>query len=257
MPVYWLTQAAADVPLTNDWLCDEEIVCMNAFRFAKRRSDWRLGRWTAKQAIAACLHWPAFRRLLSEIEIRSTPSGAPEAVLPGLTTPLSFSISHRAGKAMCAVSSVRMRLGCDLEIVEERDQAFVTDYFTSEEHNLIAQMDCDDRPTLLALLWSAKESALKALGQGLRLDTRSVTVNPMEGEPDISGWSPLRVHCLDSQIFHGWWRNRDGFVYTVVSDPAPECPIALRVPEATFSGQDTDLQPLSSKKNKVLAGVAS
>jgi len=256
MRVYWLTQAAADVSLANDWLSNEEIACLNAFRFAKRRSDWRLGRWTAKQAIAACLHWPAFPRLLSDIEIRATPSGAPEAVLPGLTTPLSFSISHRAGEAMCAVSLVRMRLGCDLEVVEERDQAFVTDYFTSEEHDLIAQIDCDDRPTLLALLWSAKESALKALGQGLRLDTRSVTVNPTEGEPDISGWSPLQARCLDNQIFRGWWRNTNGFVYTVLSDPAPECPIALRVPEA-FSGQDIDLQTSSSKNYKVLAGVVS
>jgi 4'-phosphopantetheinyl transferase len=228
MRVYWLTQAEGDVPLKNDWLCAAEIVCLNRFRFPKRRADWRLGRWTAKQAIAACLHWPTEDRVLAEIEIRATSSGAPGVLLPGLTTPLSFSISHRAGKAMCAVSPVRMRLGCDLEIVEPRSQAFAIDYFTSEEQSLVERAARDDRSALLTLLWSAKESALKALGQGLRLDTRSITVTVTGGRADISGWSPLEVHCADKQIFQGWWRRTDGFVHTLVSDPACESPIELR-----------------------------
>src|SRR6201997_3604451 len=187
MRVFWLTQTEKDVPPTNDWLCPEEIACLNSFRFAKRRSDWRLGRWTAKQAIAACLYWPAFPGLLAEIEIRATPSGAPEALLPGLTTPLSFSISHRAGKSMCAVSPVRMRLGCDLEVVEERSQAFATDYLTAAEQAFLGRAAHEDRPGLLALLWSAKESALKALGEGVRRDTRSVVATLTE-IADISGW---------------------------------------------------------------------
>src|SRR5580704_18366898 len=172
MRVYWLTQAEKDVPLTNDWLCAEEISCWNGFRFAKRRADWRLGGWTAKLAIAACLRWPTYPRVLAQIEIRATPSGAPEALLPGLTTPLAFSISQCAGAAMCAVSPIRMKLGCDLEIVEPRSDAFATDYFTPEEQSLGARVPRADRAAFLALLWSAKESALKAMGQGLRLDTR-------------------------------------------------------------------------------------
>lgn len=252
MRVYWLTQAQEDVSTMNDWLCPGELVCLNSFRFAKRRADWRLGRWTAKQAIAACLHWPNHPQALAQIEIRATSSGAPEALLPALTTPLSFSISHRAGRAMCAVSPVRMRLGCDLEFVEERDQAFVTDYFAFEEQNLIARADYDDRPTLLTLLWSAKESALKALGEGLRRDTRTVAVNLMDGAPDISGWSPLQVCCPDNQILHGWWRNTDGFVYTAVSDPGSDCPIALRDSRSALSDEDVDIQT-----DKVLMGTVS
>jgi len=258
MKVYWLTQTEEEVPSTNDWLCAEESACFSALRFAKRKADWRLGRWTAKQAIATCLRWPSCPGTLAEIEIRATPSGAPEAKLPGLTTPLSFSLSHRAGRAICAVSPVRVKLGCDLELAEERDQAFVTDYFTREEQNLIARVDCEDRPGLLALLWSAKESALKALGQGLRLDTRSVVVMAaLEGQPDISGWSPLQVCCAENQIFHGWWRNTDDFVYTIVADPAPDCPIALRAPESTLADRDSDLSRVPSMKDEVPAYVGS
>jgi 4'-phosphopantetheinyl transferase len=258
MRVYWLTQAEKDVPLTNDWLCAEEISCLTGFRFAKRRADWRMGRWTAKLAIAACLRWPTYPRVLAQIEIRATPSGAPEALLPGLTTPLAFSISHRAGAAMCAVSPVRMKLGCDLEIVEPRSAAFATDYFTLEEQCLMTRVPRADRAAFLALLWSAKESALKAMGQGLRLDTRSVAVTPLEGQPDVSGWSPLRVRCAGNQVFHGWWRNTHGFLHTVVSDPDPECPIALPVSESAFYRRDLiDYPGVSSRNNKIPTRAAS
>lgn len=236
MRVYWLTQSEEDVPHESDWLSVEELARLERFRFPKRKADWRLGRWTAKRAIAACLRWPSHPRVLAQIEIHPTPSGAPEAILPGLTTPLAFSLSHRAGTSMCAVSSVRMNLGCDLEIVEPRSSAFITDYFTSEEQNLVAQLPHADRPELLALLWSAKESALKALGQGLRVDTRSLSV-ALSGQPDISGWCPLLVHGADSRVFPGWWRKNDEFLLTLVSDPEAECPIALHTSALALDGE--------------------
>jgi 4'-phosphopantetheinyl transferase len=237
MHTYWLTQATEDMPITNDWLSSAEILRLNNFRFPKRRTDWRLGRWTAKQAIASCLRWPAHPMLLAQIEIRATFSGAPEALLPGVTTPFSFSISHRAGMAMCAVSSVRVKLGCDVELVEPRTPSFVTDYFSPEEQNHVAREAPENHPEVVTLLWSAKESALKALGQGLRLDTRDVSVTLREDQPDISGWSPLQVRCPNAQTLQGWWRAMDDFVYTVVSHPAPDCPIEIRIDEPASSAR--------------------
>ena len=79
MDVCWLEQTEADVPAENDWLNASEAARLNAMRFAKRRADWRLGRWTAKRALAVCLNLPFDRRALAGIEIRSAPSGAPEA----------------------------------------------------------------------------------------------------------------------------------------------------------------------------------
>jgi len=82
---------------------------------------------------------------------------------------------------------------------------------------------------LLALLWSAKESALKALHQGLRLDTRSLIVSLGDGPYERIGWSPLRVRHTDGQLFHGWWRCGDCAVRTVVADPVPAVPIPLQI----------------------------
>jgi 4'-phosphopantetheinyl transferase len=245
MRVYWLEQAEQDVSESNDWLCAAEIARLNSLRFAKRRADWRLGRWTAKRAAAAYLKWPACPQGLAEIEIRATPSGAPDAIVTGLGSPMVVSLSHRAGRAMCVVSSLGVKLGCDLEMIEPRSEAFVADYFTPEEKSQVALTVLADRPEVVTLLWSAKESTLKALREGLRLDTRSVSVSFIQGGPDLSGWSPLRVRSCDGQVFRGWWRTADGMLRTVVSDPTPGCPICLgpakpatpaRTPSTSASG---------------------
>ena len=46
-------------------------------RFAKRRADWQLGRWTAKHAVAACLQLPADLPSLASIEVRPSPVRRP------------------------------------------------------------------------------------------------------------------------------------------------------------------------------------
>ena len=79
MDVYWLEQSELDVPTADDWLSSNEVVRLNGMRVAKRRADWRLGRWTAKCALAIYLTLPDHPQSLQEIEVRPAPSGAPEA----------------------------------------------------------------------------------------------------------------------------------------------------------------------------------
>jgi 4'-phosphopantetheinyl transferase len=86
-----------------------------------------------------------------------------------------------------------------------------------------------ERFQLMALLWSAKESALKALRTGLRLDTRSVVVMPMEESVNVNGWSPLQVRCPEGRVFQGWWQRANNVLRTLVSDPAPPPPILLEI----------------------------
>jgi len=176
MNVYWLEQTEADVPQDHDWLSANEAARLNGMRFAKRRADWRLGRWTAKRALAAYLNLPSHPQALTDIELRPASSGAPEVFFANKPAAVAVSLSHRAGSALCAVAPSGAALGCDLEIIEPRSDGFVADYFTPEEQALVAEAPAPDRPRLSALLWSAKESALKALRAGLRLDTRCVTV---------------------------------------------------------------------------------
>lgn len=245
MDISWLEQTEADVPTENQWLSTKERICLSGMRFAKRRADWRLGRWTAKHAVAACLNLPTDIRALADIEIRSAPSGAPEVFLQGRPPDVAISLSHRDGTAFCTVAHAGTSFGCDLETIEPRSDAFVADYFTASEKALIARTPVEHQPLFVAVVWSGKESALKALHLGLRLDTRCVCVRLVDGLPrpggkewhdlcpdpvasNPDGWRPLSVHCSDGPIFGGWWRSQDHLVRTTVSDLPLRIPVRVR-----------------------------
>jgi 4'-phosphopantetheinyl transferase len=234
MNVYWLEQTEADVPAENGWLSSNEAVRLNGLRFAKRRTDWRLGRWTAKRALSVCLDMPAHPEVFKKMDIRPAASGAPEVFFANRPAGVTISLSHRDGIAACAVAMSGLEMGCDLETIEPRSEAFVTDYFTIEEQVAAAGASAADRPRLLALLWSAKESALKALHEGLRLDTRSVIVSPFAASFDLNGWSPLQVRYTGGQVFHGWWQNTSNILRTVVAAQPLNSPIRLAIPPHFF-----------------------
>jgi 4'-phosphopantetheinyl transferase len=249
MNVYWLEQTEADLPAENDWLSASEVTRLSGMRFAKRHADWRLGRWTAKCALAAYLGLHSHPPELADIDIRPAPSGAPEVFIANQPAGIAISLSHRAGVAACAVTLSGADLGCDLEIMEPRSDAFIADYFATEEQQLIQRTSAADRSQLLALLWSAKESALKALRTGLRLDTRSVIVSPAtlsgQGNEDgcardpalafqssygLNSWQPLQAVCEGGQVFHGWWQHTGDLLRSMVACPPPAPPVFLETP---------------------------
>jgi 4'-phosphopantetheinyl transferase len=226
--VYWLEQIEADVPPENDWLAPGEFRRLGDLHFAKRRADWRLGRWTAKRAVSSCLDLPQDSRSLAEIEIRAASSGAPEVLLGNQPATMSISLSHRSATAVCAVTRSIVALGCDVEEIELRSEAFVSDYFSAQEQALVARSRAADRDWLLALLWSAKESALKALHAGLRLDTRSVVVIPKDISTSLDGWRSLDVRHIEGEMFYGWWRLAGNFLWTMVCASPSRPPVRLQ-----------------------------
>ena len=126
MELYWLEQTESDVPADDHWLSPEESICLHSMRFAKRRDDWRLGRWTAKRALVAHLRLPTYIRALADVEIHAAESGAPEVFLYGEPADFTISLSHRAGTALCTVGPPVSNFGCDLERIEPRSEAFVS-----------------------------------------------------------------------------------------------------------------------------------
>jgi 4'-phosphopantetheinyl transferase len=230
MAIYWFEQGQGDLPPSDDWLTADEALRLGAMRFEKRRADWRLGRWTAKLAVSAYCNVPCSTECLRRFEIRPETSGAPNVWIRKRPAPLTISLSHRDGAAVCAVAAAGIELGCDLETVEPRSPAFLADYFTSREQLLVEQAAIADRPRLVALLWSAKESALKALRLGLRLDTRRVEVTGADGwqsSNEANDWRPLRVTC-ESRCYDGWWREAGRLVRTVLAAPrVRQPPLAL------------------------------
>ncbi len=250
MDLFWLEQSLADVRTEGDWLSADEAARIGSLCIPKRREDWRLGRWTAKNAVAAHLDLPLKPSTLAAIEILPAASGAPEVFFDNKPALVSISLSHRAGRAACAVAPAGTMVGCDLEFVEPRCDAFVADYFTAQEQQLVARASKADRFRILALLWSAKESTLKALRAGLRLDPRCIAVDLHEpfatgAQAAVSAsacesrllrriWRPARTH-FEEQIFQGWWQCEGDFVRTLVSAPASAPPVIVEIASAGFT----------------------
>jgi 4'-phosphopantetheinyl transferase len=217
-----LSQNASDVPEGDDWLCGSEQSTLAGLRFAKRRSDWLLGRWTAKQAIRSYLLEKDFS--LSSLEIRVADSGAPEAFRNNEPAGVSISISHSNYRSFCAVGPPDYAIGCDLEQMEMREESMVTDYYTSEEISLCRSALESEKALIVNLIWSAKESALKILREGLRRDTRSIRIDPDFKHPE-GDWNSWTGYCLETSIaFCGWWRNSEGYVYTLGANKPTSSP---------------------------------
>jgi 4'-phosphopantetheinyl transferase len=243
--VYWLIQNLTAVPANDDWLTADERARLEKMRFPKRRADWRLGRWTAKRALAAyfqqakqgwCAKYaensglPEAPIRLRWIEIRTAADGAPEAFAKDRPVPATISISHRDEVGFCTIHPFRLALGCDVERVEPHSKNFVEDYFNDEEQKLVAQVPEQERHLSATLIWSAKESALKALRQGLRRDTRSVLVEVRQADNLPLVWNPITVHCLETErTFRGWWRMEGDYVQTTLTDHSMAQPVEVRI----------------------------
>lgn len=225
LDVYWLARTAASVPPSDAWLGENELATLRTLRIPKRRADWRLGRWTAKCALAAWAGVTNDPRFLSGIELRPLPTGAPELLIRGRPSGLAVSLSHCNGVGFCALTPAPADLGCDVEQVAPHSAAFLHDYFSVEEQALAAVAAPAEQSSLVTLLWSAKEATLKALQLGLRADTRSVIAEPCACTQDR--WQELVTRTGGGRLFRGWWRRTSGLVWTIVADPPPRTPIAL------------------------------
>lgn len=208
----WLVRSLDDVPHDDGWLSPSERATLEGRMVAKRRADFRLGRFTARAALDAL---SVRLRVRGAWSVRARDDGSPEALLDGVPCPFALSISHSAGRAMAAVATGHVALGCDIERIEPRDEALVVDFFDDDERARLPHGATRDR--FVTLVWSAKESALKVLRVGLRADPRALRVSWSE-EPRPDGLHPLRVEVDDRTLLGVWWVH-GGWVLTIVADP--------------------------------------
>ena len=221
--IYWLQRTEADVPEDGDWLTWSEKQRLQTLLMPKRRRDWRLGRWTLKCAVSAFGRLVGCECPVQSVEVTVADSGAPCVFALGAT--LVVSLSHRAGTAIAAVAFSSTAIGCDTELIERRSEAFLTDYFTADEQALISRsLNQAEIAFTTTLLWSAKESVLKACQVGLRADLRDIHillsqdadraarfssyVNPQE-------WRPYSVSTPEHRTLQGWWSHDGSFIRTI------------------------------------------
>jgi 4'-phosphopantetheinyl transferase len=223
---WWLARGEDQLPAATDWLSAAELSRAEAMRHTKRRTDFLLARWTLKVAVAKVLGWPEEPGVLARIEGRTAPGGAPRLYIDGQPADRGLSLTDRAGCAVCLVADQPAAVGCDVEIVEPRSDAFVRDYLTEAEQAVVAAAG-PARDRAANLIWSAKESALKVLGTGLRRDTRSVEVEVSGLGPPQRTWSALRVRTAEGEEFPGWWRWSGHFLVTACWPCGGPPPVAL------------------------------
>jgi 4'-phosphopantetheinyl transferase len=226
--ICWLEQNQGDVPFGDWWLSESERARQDWLHIPKRRADWRLGRWTAKCAVSVYLNLPRNQQALAGVELCPAPSGAPDVFLRGRTAPVQISLSHSHGVGLCAIARSGTELGCDLETVEPRSAAFLADYFTIEEQKLVTGTPFAGRDQVLTLLWSIKESVLKALRCGLRSDTREVNAAADFLPSPGAEWCPVSAAHISGRNLRGWWRVSHDLIRTIVVDPPPQRLVALQ-----------------------------
>ncbi len=215
---HWVVRTRAEVPRERDWLSAGERAQLARWHFPKRRADWRVGRWAAKHAIAECLRGRGLHPALSDIEVLPAPDGAPEATVTGVDVPVAISISHAGGMGFAVACDAAIALGCDIERIEPRSARFVRDYFTPAETFLVERAPEASKSFLATVVWSAKESALKARRTGLRADTRTIDVR-LAGDRAGGHCGLLSLRCVEPvQKLRGCWWVADGFVHTIAAE---------------------------------------
>ena len=225
----WMTGHLTDVPDGDSWLTPSEREAQRRFVLPHRRAEWRLGRWTAKAAVSRWLppgagpegggQGPDPSRV--GIVARGPDDGYPLVEGLGERAP-RVSLSHRDGLAVACVAPASVPLGCDLERIEARPRRFASDWFGPAECEAVRRAPSGRRDELVTLIWSAKESALKATGDGLRIDTRSVLTEVADLRGPGHSWGRVRAEVPGHAGLHGWWRRLLGLVVVVLADGPPQ-----------------------------------
>ena len=202
-----------------------------------RRRKWLLGRWAAKRLLgelaaedsglmSGFLGKPGSNQdWRCQFSVLNDELGAPYVERRGGRLPLSLSISHRGDWGLAAIAlSPGASIGADLETVEPRDPALVRQFFSESEADRVNKTGGRDADRAVARIWSAKEAVLKAMGIGLRHDTRDILVGDEGNAPAglAEGWRALDIRLapvLAAQIaprsLTVLWRDLDAHVVTV------------------------------------------
>lgn len=244
--IRWRIQSIADHPdlaagrPPDGLLTQSEWARYHGYHSVRRRRDWLLGRWTAKQLVQeAIMRTAGFTPRLDSFSIAQEPGGAPfvTSTCPALacaTTggrlPLRLSISHSQDYALCALVlpvAPTTALGVDIEVVDHRNPLIHGDPLSHDERQSVAAAPRPLQNLVATAIWSAKEATAKALQLELRDDPHAIQC--ILRPNGLRTWQPFLVEICtrtahndeaSPAAVYGWWRVmqcrlRPGRQYTV------------------------------------------
>lgn len=150
------------------------------------------------------------------ITLKKSPLGKPCLVLGGTQGP-ALSFSHGQGRLWAAMSSIR-DVGIDVAYPEDFDGAYPFERaFRPEERECARDLCPDDMARGAALIWSAKEAAVKATGEGFNfIDPLAVRVGSPQFREDgvlFDVWADRPVAAWARTEGRGWlslaWLSED------------------------------------------------
>lgn len=159
---------------------------------AAAQPDERCRRLCAGLALDACLHTVGLHE--AEEPLIREPSGKPRlAAHPAI----EFNLSHSGEWAVCALDC--SPVGVDIQQIRNANmETLAARYFTATERAWMQSLPVAERQTAFFRLWAAKESVLKARGEGLRgLRTVPITVDGALQAP--TPWQ-LREYPMDGYV---------------------------------------------------------
>jgi 4'-phosphopantetheinyl transferase len=167
-----------------DLLTDEERERLGRFRRPADAASFAAGRALVRLALAP-LVGASPQELVFDTwcEVHSSPHGKPRLVEPAAQ--LDFSLSRAGARLVLAVASAPV--GVDVERLDRDVGADVARIaFAEDERAELDAVPPAARAGAFLACWTRKEAVLKALGHGLAVDPKSVSVTFLDGaEPRI------------------------------------------------------------------------
>ncbi|ALC91529.1 hypothetical protein AM500_18370 [Bacillus sp. FJAT-18017] len=152
------------------WLTTEESVSWQSMKHRRKRMEWLSSRVAAKAAAVNWLEKYYELPLRPElITIFNTKYGIPYVKWPLQISTPNLSMSHTDNIGVATVSCNYIVHGCDIEKIKDRHSAFSNYFLTSDEsvlwfnNNIKIHYGFVERKTIETMLWSAKESIIKAI----------------------------------------------------------------------------------------------
>ena len=206
--IWWGGTALAQ-PHLLDWLSDRERQRWSALRQAGDRDLYLVAHALARGAMASIAGVAP-----SKLEFTQTckhcggAHGKPRLRHPAL--PLELSLSHSGSWAVAALA-FDVPLGIDVErITPWFGQAEAAGLILSPaERARAGPAQGTQRPEALARLWTRKEAALKATGDGLLVEPSQLTMSAPGEAPALLGWNeaamplePVHLRALEVDEDH-------------------------------------------------------